>query len=77
MCIYGRYNADAIVNGSFRIAVGSGGMNSTATFRYITGVPQSFYDVYHPITSVGLSNILMFAGCKVWLYGTRVQKDKA
>lgn len=77
MCIYGRYNPDIQSNGGFIIQVGVGGLNSNAKFRYITGAPQSLYDVYRPITSVGLSGILMFAGCKVWLYGTRVQEDEA
>ncbi len=75
MCIYGDYNPNSI-NGGFVIPVGIGGIGNTK-FRYITAVPQSLYDVYRPITSVGLYNILMFAGCKVWLYGTRVQEDKA
>ena len=77
MCIYGRYNPDVLSSGGFRILTGAGGVSSAAKFRYITGVPQSLYDVYRPITSVGLSGILMFAGCKVWLYGTRVQEDEA
>ena len=77
MCIYGRYNPGVLSNGGFVITTGVGGMPPAAKFRYITGVPQSLYDVYRPITSVGLSGILMFAGCKVWLYGTRVQEDKA
>lgn len=77
MCIYGRYNPNVLPNGGFSITTGSGGISSAAKFRYLTGVPQSLYDVYRPITSVGLSGILMFAGCKVWLYGTRVQEDKA
>lgn len=76
MCIYGRYNPNVLANGGFSITTGSGGISSAAKFRYLTGVPQSLYDVYRPITSVGLSGILMFAGCKVWLYGTRVQEDK-
>lgn len=77
MCIYGRYNSDILDTGGFTIPVGIGGVNPNAKFRYITGAPQSLYDVYRPITSVGLSDILMFAGCKVWLYGTKVQEDKA
>ena len=77
MCIYNCYNPDAVSNGGLIIPVGAGGVNNMAKFRYITAVPQSLYDVYRPITSVGLYNILMFAGCKVWLYGTKVQEDKA
>lgn len=77
MCIYGRYNPNISNNGSFTIPVGIGGINANAQFRYITGAPQSLYDVYRPITSVGLYNILMFAGCKVWLYGTKTQEDAA
>ena len=77
MCIYGRYNPSAGSHGGFVIPAGSGGVSSDSKFRYLTGVPQSLYDVYRPITSVGLYNILMFAGCKVWLYGTRVQEDEA
>ena len=77
MCIYGSYDPDAFGNGGFSIPAGIGGLNNSARFRYITGVPQSLYDVYRPITSVGLYNILMFAGCKFWLYGTKVQEDKA
>lgn len=77
MCIYGRYNPDILSHGGFTIPTGIGGLNSKAKFRYITGAPQSLYDVYRQITSVGLSGILMFAGCKVWLYGTRVQEDEA
>lgn len=77
MCIYGCTQADYNANGSLRIDSGAGGVMNTVRFRYYTGVPQSMYDVYRPITSVGLSNILMFAGCKVWLYGTRVQEDEA
>lgn len=77
MCIYGCNNPAPLVNGGFRVETGSGGMPAAARFRYNTGVPQSLFDVYRPISSVGLSNILMFAGCKVWLYGTRVQEDEA
>lgn len=76
MCIYGCYNPD-FRDGGFTIPVGAGGVNNMAKFRYITGAPQSLFDVYRPITSVGLYNILMFAGCKVWLYGTKAQEDKA
>ena len=75
MCIYGHNNPSAGVHGGFRVETGVGGVPAAAMFRYNTGVPQSSYDVYRPITSVGLSGILMFAGCKVWLYGTRVQED--
>lgn len=76
MCIYGCYNPD-FGNGGFTISAGAGGISNMAKFRYITGVPQSLFDVYRPITSVGLYDILMFAGCKVWLYGTKAQEDKA
>lgn len=77
MCIYASDAKPAIgVHGGFSIVSGSGGIAAAARFRYITGVPQSLYDVYRPITSVGLSGILMFAGCKVWLYGTRAQEGE-
>lgn len=72
MCIYGSDKPTSFIHGGFLVATGSGGLASYARFRYLTGGPQSLYDVYRPITSVGLRNILMFAGCKVWLYGTRV-----
>lgn len=78
MCIYASDTKPTIgPHGGFPIMVGSGGLSNIPRFRYITGVPQSLYDVYRPITSVGLSNILMFAGCKVWLYGTRAQEGEA
>lgn len=77
MCIYERANPNPLEHGGLYIDAGSGGLSSVSRFRYRTGVPQSSYDVYRPITSVGFSNILMFAGCKVWLYGTRVQEDEA
>lgn len=72
MCIYGSDKSASFIHGGFRVDTGSGGLASYARFRYLTGGPQSLYDVYRPITSVGLQYILMFAGCKVWLYGTRV-----
>lgn len=77
MCIYECANSVFLNHGGIYIDAGSGRLSNSVRFRYLTGVPQSLYDVYRPITSVGLSNILMFAGCKVWLYGTRVQEDKA
>lgn len=76
MCIYGSDNSKISVHGGFTIFAGSGGVNNFQRFRYLTGVPQSLYDAYRPITSVGLYNILMFAGCRVLLYGTRVQEDE-
>lgn len=76
MCLYGAVQTRPDSNGGLRIESGAGGVTATTRLRYITGVPQSLYDVYRPVTSVGLYNILMFAGCKVWLYGTRVQEDE-
>lgn len=77
MCIYECANPNPLEHGGLYIDAGSGGLSKVPKFRYRTGAPQSLYDVYRPITSVGLSNILMFAGCKVWLYGTKVQEDEA
>lgn len=74
LCILGNSNSSPLDNG--RLSVESGtGLAAASRFRYITAHPQSLFDIYRPIKSVGLTYIRLFPGCKFALYGTRVKED--
>lgn len=57
------------------VVSGANGIVAASRFRYNTAYPQSLFDVYRPIKSVGLTGIRLFPGCKFALYGTRVKED--
>lgn len=74
LCILGVDNS-AFGSNKLQIVSGSGGLAAASRFRYNTVYPQSLFDVYRPIKSVGLTGIRLFPGCKFALYGTRVKED--
>lgn len=76
MCFYGTSDSSPNTHGNLCINSGVGGLSAWTRFRFNTSPTQHLYDVFRPITSVGTKDILMFPGCKVWLYGTRMEDDK-
>lgn len=74
LCILGVDNSASGLN-TLQIVSGSGGLVAASRFRYNTAYPQSLFDVYRPIKSVGLTGIRLFPGCKFALYGTSVKED--
>ena len=55
------------INGSFRV----GTMGGAGSYRDLYDCAGELIGVLHPITSIGIRQTIVYAGCKYWLYGVR------
>ena len=55
------------INGSLRV----GTMGGAGSYRDLYDCAGELIGVLHPITSIGIRQTIVYAGCKYWLYGVR------